>query len=84
MAVARSGAAASSGVGGLMVSGGYGADGYLASTEIFKDGSWSAGPSLPAGVEGHWQVQVADDVIIMGEHFVINKGYEALKIICYL
>jgi len=66
MAVARSGAAASSGVGGLMVSGGYGADGYLASTEIFKDGSWSAGPSLPAGVEGHCQVQIADDVFILG------------------
>ena len=72
LATARSGAAASRAAasrtaGGLLVTGGYGAQGYLASTEIFTENSWIAGPALPAATMGHCQVQIGDTVIVVGE-----------------
>ena len=67
LATARSGAAASRTAGGLLVTEGYGAQGYLASTEIFTENSWIAGPALPAATMGHCQVQIGDTVIVVGE-----------------
>merc|ERR1711915_2430 len=64
----RSDAAASGdGLGGWLVSGGYDyVDDPLDSTEIFKDGVWTAGPKLPSKLFNHCQVEVNQKVIITG------------------
>ena len=74
MITARSGAGASSGPGGILVTGGFGSEGYLATSEVFRDGTWIEGPSLPAGIEGHCQVQRGEDIYIVGRKLIyINK-----------
>ena len=58
--------ASSDGLGGWLVSGGSSRGGYLDSTEIFKDGVWTAGPKLPTKLSNHCQVEVNGKVIITG------------------
>jgi len=72
------GRAASSGdgLGGWLVSGGYNDRmGYTDSTEIYKDGAWTAGPKLPSTLHDHCQVEVNGKVIITGgwNHGTINQ-----------
>ena len=67
MITARSGAAASYGPGGFLVTGGFGSEGYLASSEVFRDDSWQVGPSLPTAMEGHCQVQMEEEIFIVGK-----------------
>ena len=54
-------------MGGWLVSGGTDSDYYdLDSTEIFKDGVWTAEPKLPSKLSDHCQVEVNGKVIITG------------------
>ena len=62
----RSVAAGSQAPGGFMISGGINAKGRPFSTEIFNNGVWTCGPSIPVSLKGHCQVQVGDKVIIAG------------------
>jgi hypothetical protein len=55
-----------------MVTGGFGADGYLSSSEVFKENSWAVGPALLVAMEGHCQVLVGENVIIVGELLYVN------------
>ena len=54
-------------MGGWLVSGGTDSDYYdLDSTEVFKDGVWTAEPKLPSKLSDHCQVEVNGKVIITG------------------
>jgi hypothetical protein len=50
-----------------LVTGGFGSEGYLSSSEVFRENSWVVGPALPVAIEGHCQVLVGENVIIVGE-----------------
>ena len=54
------------------MTGGYGAEGYLSSSEVFKENSWAVGPFLPVAMEGHCQVQVGENVIVVGKLLYVN------------
>jgi len=62
----NSAAASGDGLGGWLVSGGYYDFHYQDSTEIYKDGVWTAGPKLPSELYDHCQVEVNGKVIITG------------------
>ena len=55
-----------------MVTGGSNGEvgGWLASTELFKDGEWSAGTDLPVAVQGHCMVQLNNT------HVLYSGGWE--------
>merc|ERR1711915_51303 len=60
-------AASGDGLGGWLVSGGsIDLGDSTDSTEIFKDGVWTAGPKLPSKLDYHCQVEVNGKVIITG------------------
>ena len=53
---------------GWLVTGGRTDSGQvLSSTEVFANGTWTAGPELPKSLCKHCQVQAGDVVIVTGD-----------------
>ena len=50
---------------GWLVSGGRNGS-TLSSTEVFANGSWTVGSSLPRSLYGHCQVQIGETVLVTG------------------
>ena len=66
LSVARYGAAGSRWMGGWLVTGGYGGSSIHSSSDLYRGGVWTSGPTLPTATYRHCQVSTDNQVIVAG------------------